>query len=256
MVKRGSLSPEVKEELYRSVIPIASEFRKKFLDENVPIADTFQTLEQLGFFIVRFPTHNNLSGFHLKKGGYDCIFINSAHQLGRQYFSGWHECYHAYTGEGGGISLEEDMQLDEIEYKAECFAGCILMPETMVREYIQSKRWNNLRFVKYEELIQMQNYFRVSLNALITRILQIFPYYKDALSNRYSLSQPNRIDEMLKKIRSVNGDEALILPANDFSVSQRLYETLHQNLSNDRISAEKVHSILEMLDHLREKYET
>lgn len=254
MAKR-TLSREKEVELYRSIIPIASEFRKKFLNENDPVRDTFQTLEELGYFIVRFPTDNNLSGFHIKKGDFDCIFVNSSHPLSRQFFSAWHECYHAYTGEGGGVSLKDEIELNEIEYKAECFAGCVLMPENMIRVYIRQHRIN-LKFASYEQLIRMQNYFRVSLNALLTRIIQVFPEQKKVLSNRFSLSLPSRIDEMKEKIQLANGDEALIHPTNDFTVSQRFYEKLHENLSNDRISPDKAHAILEMLEGLRAKYES
>lgn len=249
------VSPDRALELHRQIAPIASEYRKKFLDENEPVKDTFHTLEQLGYFIVRFPTDNNLSGFHIKKSGFDCIFVNSAQPLARQYFSAWHECYHAYTGEGGGVSLKDDIEYNEIEFKAECFAGCILMPENMIREYIRRHRIN-LNYTKYNQLINMQNYFRVSLNALLTRIIQIFPEKKKALANRFSLSHPNRIEEMKNIIEQVDGDQTLILPTNNFTVSQRFYEKLHSNLSQDRISPDKAHSILEMLETFREDYES
>jgi hypothetical protein len=129
------------------------------------------------------------------------------------------------------------------------------MPEQMIKAYIRKTNLN-LRFVKYEELIRMQNVFRVSLNALVTRLIQIFPQLKVTLSSRYALSQPSRLDELKQKIQSVKGDEALILPTNDFMVSQRFYEKLHQNLSDDKITPDKVHSILEMLDKFKAKYES
>ncbi|MDU0331790.1 ImmA/IrrE family metallo-endopeptidase [Paenibacillus sp. 3LSP] len=253
MAKQRKLSREKREALYHSVIPIASRFRKEFLDDTIPIKDTFQTLEQLGFFIVRFPTHNNLSGFHLKKSDYDCIFINSSHPLSRQYFSGWHECYHAYTGEGGGISLEEDTQLDEIEYKAECFAGCILMPEHLVSSYIREKGIS-LSYPSYDQLVRMQNYFRVSLSALLTRLIQIYPEHQSVLSKRFALTHASRLDDMKEVVRRVNGDIELILPSNEFSVSPRFYVKLHENLSADRITAAKAESILDLIEKVREKY--
>jgi len=252
---KSTLSAKKKEELYKSVIPIASEFRNRFLDKDRPIKNTFETLEQLGYFIVRFPTHDSLSGFHIKKGNYDCIFVNSSHSLGRQYFSAWHECYHAYTRDGGGISLRDDIKYDETEYKAECFAGCILMPEELVKDYID-KHISDLTYISYEELIIMQNFFRVSFSALITRLIQLFPQYKQALSNRYPLSKPNNAHRLLELTRKVEGDLSLIQPTNDFSVSQKFYERLHDNLQMGRITVEKAQAVLEFLESVRDKYES
>ncbi|MCK6075377.1 ImmA/IrrE family metallo-endopeptidase [Paenibacillus silvae] len=249
------VSPERAKELHRQIAPIASEYRKKFLDENEPVKDTFHTLEQLGYFIVRFPTDNNLSGFHIKKSGFDCIFVNSAQPLARQYFSAWHECYHAYTGEGGGITLKDALEYNEIEFKAECFAGCILLPEPMIREYIRQHPVI-FKYASYNYLIQMQNYFRVSLNALLTRLSQIYPEAKAVLGSRYSLSLPSRIEDMKTRIREANGDENLIFPTNDFTVSQRFFENLHNNLDQDRISSEKAYAIMDMIETLKEKYES
>jgi len=253
--RRSKLSPEKKEELYQYVIPIAEEFRNRFLNKDEPIEDTFDTLEQLGYFIVRFPAHNDLSGFHIKKGEYDCIFVNSSHSLGRQFYSAWHECYHAYTGDKGGISLFKDIRYSEMEQKAEFFASCILMPEQLVRKYILQKGLLNLKYISYDELIVMQNYFRVSFKALITRLIQLYPSYHKDLGVRYNLGTPKNAPKLLKKIQTVGGDEALVLPTDEFSVSQRFYERLHNNLENDRISADKAQAVLELIESMKQKYE-
>lgn len=255
MSHKRKLTPEKKVELYHSVVPIAEEFRFRFLNKDAPIEDTFETLERLGYFIVRFPAHNDLSGFHIKKGEYNCIFVNSSHSLGRQYYSAWHECYHAYTGDIGGISLFGDMQHSEMEQRAEYFASCILMPEDLVRKYIHQNGLSNLKYIKYEQLIIMQNYFRVSFSALITRLIKLYPSYKKDLSNRYNIGRPENAQKLLGKIHAVGGDESLVLPTNKFSVSKRFYELLYSNLEGDRISVDKAESILELLESMKQKYE-
>ncbi|WP_458413029.1 ImmA/IrrE family metallo-endopeptidase [Schinkia sp. CFF1] len=250
----GKLTASDKKELYRSVIPIAAEFRKKYLDEEQPIQDTFQTLEQLGYFIVKFPTDDQLSGFHINKSGINCVFVNSSHRLGRQHFSAWHECYHAYTGEGGGISLLSDLEYDAIEYKAESFAGCILMPEKAVRRYVRRYRID-LRFPRYEQLIRMQHYFRVSYGALLTRLTQVFPEYKDSIARRFALGSKSREADLLSQTNQFIGDDSLICPTNDFYVSPKLYENIEFNLSQGRISIEKAESILALIESIKNKYE-
>jgi Zn-dependent peptidase ImmA (M78 family) len=246
------LSIEDKDRLYQSVIPIASQYRKEFLDENKPIEDTFAVLEELGFFIVRFPADEGLSGFHIKKSGKDCIFINSKHPLGRQYFSSWHEYYHAITGEGGGISLKSQRDHDEIEYKAECFAGCILMPEKLVKEYVIQNRVN-LKFISHIEIIKMQNYFRVSYSAMITRLGQIYTQHKATFGSRFALGNKNRKGDLIRKTVEAKGDTLLIQPTYGLMLPQSFYENVQFNLENNRISKEKGAAIWDLVDSIKVK---
>jgi Zn-dependent peptidase ImmA (M78 family) len=172
-----ALSLLEKQELDLFVIPIAKEVRKSFIDENKPINDTFFYIEQLGFFLVRFPALDNtedLSGFYIEKEHNKCIYVNSRQNLGRQYLSVWHEFYHAYTGEGKGLSYITATKKDPIEYKADSFAGCILMPDNLVKQYI-NKNKINLEYLSYIDIIKMQNYFHVGYSAMLTRLIQLFP---------------------------------------------------------------------------------
>ena len=119
------LSEEEKTKLYEEVHPIALEYRESFIHKNEVIEDTFKTIEQLGFLLIRFPAmgeNTSLSGFTIYKAPYNCIYITSRQNLGRQYLSCWHECYHIYTGEGNGISYTDCLMEDPIEYKANAFA--------------------------------------------------------------------------------------------------------------------------------------
>jgi Zn-dependent peptidase ImmA (M78 family) len=246
----AKLSTEDKQRLYQAVVPIASEYRNKILDESERIEDSFSVLEELGFFIIRFPADESLSGFHIKKSGKDCIFINSRHPLGRQYFSSWHEYYHAVTGEGGGISLKNERDYDEIEYKAECFASCILMPEGLVRDYLIKNRIN-LRFISHNDVINMQNFFRVSYSAMVTRLIQIFPEHIKVLRSRYGLGSIKRKGELLSKTVQAEGDILLIQPTYGVILPQSFYGNVTYNLENNRISKEKGAAIWELIDSIK-----
>lgn len=242
-----------KEKLYNSVAPIAEEFRKNVLKHNGPIKDTFDTLEQLGFFIVRFPAPEELSGFYIKKNKYNCIFVNTNHTLGRQYYSAWHECYHAYTGEVGSISLLKDIEYDEMEQKAEYFASLILMPGQLISKYLRENGINNLQYISYNQLITMQTYFQVSFSALLTRLIQLYPEKKKYLSMRYNLSREEKHDELYNKTLEVVGDTSLIKPTREFIIPERLYQLLHTNLEMDRITTKKAQSVLELIEKMEEK---
>ncbi|MCT2342649.1 ImmA/IrrE family metallo-endopeptidase [Niallia taxi] len=254
MSENPVLSKQRKEQLHNEIIPIAHEFRKKYLDDG-PIIDTFKTLEELGYFVVRFPTKSELSGFHIKKGEYDCIFVNSSHSLGRQYFSAWHECYHAYTGDGGGISLFNEIKLNETEYKAECFASCILMPDDLVKNYARKSLPKNMKYISYQDLIKMQAFFKVSYSALITRLRVIFPQFDATFKSRYTLGTQQNAQKLIDKTKEYNGDLSLISRTNKLVIPESFYQTVYNNLQNDRISSDKVQRLLEMLESVKKKYE-
>lgn len=250
-----NLTEKEREKLYNEVYPIALEFRKSFIDENEIVKDTFGTIEQLGFLLLRFPAidgNTSLSGFTIHKEPYDCIYINSAQNLGRQYMSCWHECYHIYTGEGNGISYVDSIKKDPIEYKADTFAGMILMPENLVRGYIKTNRIN-LQYLRYEDIIRMQNYFRVGYSAMLTRILQIYPEYKNNLSNRFAIASntPEQRKKMEEKISSVQGDLQLINATNDIYLPNSFFDDIEFNIKEKRISKEKGYEILKLIEGLK-----
>lgn len=252
--KKNKLNNANKNLLYQSAKRIAEDFQTKYIDKSQPIRDTFEILEQLGFFIVQFPADDKLSGFHIKKSDYNCIFINSAHTLGRQYFSAWHECYHAFTNDVGGISLSGEAEYDETEFKADSFASCILLPEDLVMQYLRENKISNVKYITYDQLIVMQNYFRVSYSSLITRLIKLFPENKIDLSKRYSLGRQSSVLRLEKKVNEVGGDLSLIRPTNDFYISPKFYEKLYSNLDQDRITVDKTHSILEFLESVKNYY--
>lgn len=240
--------------LYDEVYPIALECRKYFIKEDQVIKDTFKTIEQLGILLLRFPAINgdtSLSGFTVRKEPYDCIYVNSRHSLGRQYMSCWHEYYHIYTREGSGMSYLDAEKEDPVEYKANLFASMILMPENLVKQYIEK---NNVspKYLSYETIIKMQNYFGVGYSAMLTRILQLYPQYKSDLKKRYAIAQ-NTIEQKKRledKTKSVNGNLQLINATNDVYIPDSFFEHIQFSLEEKRISKEKAYNLLKIIEGL------
>ena len=250
-----NLLDEEKAKLYKEVYPIALEFRKSFISEDEVIKDSFKTIEQLGFLLLRFPAidgDTSLSGFTIHKEPYDCIYINSRQNLGRQYMSCWHECYHAYTGEGNGISYIESIKKDPVEYKADLFAGLILMPENLVKSYIKNKGIS-IEYLSHEDIIRMQNYFRVGYSAMLIRIMQIYPEYKRKLQNRFAIARdiPQQRKRLEEKTISVQGDLQLINATNDIYIPDTFFDDMEFNIKEKRIAKEKAYEILKLIDGLK-----
>lgn len=248
------LTEQEKAKLYKEVYPIALEFRKSFISEQEIIKDTFKMIEQLGFLLLRFPAMNgntSLGGFTIHKEPYDCIYINSRQNLGRQYMSCWHECYHAYTKEGNGISYIDAVKQDPVEYKADLFAGLILMPKNLVEKYIKMENIS-LQYLSYENIIRMQNFFKVGYSAMLARILQIYPEYKDTLQNRFAIAKdsPVQREKLKEKTLSVQGDLQLINATNDIYIPNSFIENIEFNVNRKRISKEKAYELLKFIDGL------
>lgn len=246
------ITKERKRELYLQIEPVAQDARNRIIAKDSIIQNSFELLEQLGFFIVGFPARDNsLSGFHTEKSNMHFIYINTGQDLGRQYFSIWHEYYHIFSGEKSDISLTKNREVDEVEYKAECFAGCMLMPSNIVHDYLVRHKID-LRWLSHAALIKMFTYFGVSYNAMLTRLIQLFPDYTN-LNRLYGLSRDSRREEFLSKIRQYQGNEELIHPTNRLYITGKFFDDLQFNIENNRISNQKAHDIIDMLNNIGKK---
>lgn len=250
----NKLSEEQKDLLYKSIVPIAYEARRTFINDNMPIEDSFNLIEQLGFLLLCFPSENNncdLSGFFINKGNTKCIFINTNVTLGRQYTSVWHEFYHYYANEGQGLCYASQINSDPIEYKANAFAGCILMPENLIRNYMVLNSVDLLN-ISDVELVKMQNYFRVSFSALITRLIQVYPERKQSLKSWYTLS--DNTEEAITKFKDltikIQGNVKLIQPTKEVYVPKQFYIDIEHNLREQKITKEKAYELLEFIEKL------
>ncbi len=250
----NKLSEEQKDELYKSIIPIATEARRNLINENIPIGDSFNLIEQLGFLLLCFPSENNncdLSGFFINKGNTKCIYINTNATLGRQYTSIWHEYYHYYASEGQGLCYASRTKSDPIEYKADAFAGCILMPENLIKNYISLNSLDILD-ISDIQLVKMQNYFRVSFSALITRLIQVYPEYRLSLKLWYSLSENNEeaITRFKDLVNKAQCDIKLIQPTKEVYVPKQFYIDIEHNLKEKKITKEKACELIEFIEKL------
>ena len=245
------ISLEDQRKIYREEIyPIAPSYREVIIDNDDVITDSFEKLEQLGIFLLKFPSESsNLSGFHIKKSNIDCIYINTNTTLGRQYFSCWHEYYHAITGEGSGISFFDKSSTDKIECKANLFAGYILMPENLIEGFIKSRNIdiNNLT---YENIIDMQHYFNVSYKAVIKRLQIIY----GRINNEkilYELSSFDKPFELTNYTIKMGYSTELLCKTNEVYIPQKFFDDLNANVRNKRINEAKKKSIDDFLEYIR-----
>lgn len=245
-----------KDKLFIDIRNEASTTIEAFFNEHgdkitYPIIDSFKTLEALGALIVSFKTEDDLSGFQSNKNGFPCIFVNSAHGLGRQNFSLWHEFYHFYTGEQSSLSYWNEELSDPVEQKADYFAGSVLMPEDEIMTYLKKHDINDIQYIKNTDIIQMQHYFHVSYNAMVTRLIQVFPHVN--LYSRYGLGKKK---EKLKETTEQLGLEMTYeTSTNDIYISPTFFEDLEKNIDENRVSSEVSSEILNLIESKVSEYE-
>lgn len=224
------------------------EYIAKITRENLNLnvgCDAFRVISNLEkYIIIRFPSSvDELSGFSLKKGKYRCIYINSSHVLGRQYFSCWHEYYHCINDlKEMKISYYGDS--DKEEKEADYFASCMLMPKEEIENYIIINR-KDIKEYNEDDLIKMQYKFRVSFQALLFRLKDI--YECPGILKYLYLSNLKNKDIYLERIKKNGFGIDMVLPTNDSCVGKSFFKDLESNLIKNRINLFKVEQIMNIV---------
>lgn len=240
------LSKEQRQECARQVKPIVSKFIKEF-NIKQPIENSFELIEnEIGYFIVSKKINANISGFQYKIGEDKFIFINNNDDLGRQNQSLWHEVYHLYTGEGRDISEMGSSEYDIEECKADQFASQILMDRTLVKEYIKKEEMLNKGYFTKKDVIQMQQYFKVSFNNMCYTLNEL--YGKDFNGSYFQLGGTSKREELLNLTEKYGFDTYLSkVPSNSY-ISPKLFEYLKRNMEDEKITPKRVSDILHFIE--------
>jgi len=113
----------------------ALKFRMNNGGELIVPLDIFQFSTNLGID-VRFVDYPSLEAMYVKDKS-PKIIISSQRPYGRQVFDCAHELGHHFYGHGSKIdeykiSTREEGQFEPEEFAADCFAGFLLMPKTLI----------------------------------------------------------------------------------------------------------------------------
>ncbi|UTF17727.1 ImmA/IrrE family metallo-endopeptidase [Staphylococcus epidermidis] len=241
------LSKEQREKCAREVEPIVLDFINKY-NITQPIEDSFKFIEdKIGYFIVSKKVDANISGFQYIIGNDKFIFINNNDDLGRQNQSLWHEVYHLYTGEGMGISEIGSANYNIVECKADQFASQILMNRRLVKEFVKNANILDKGFFTKKDVIQMQQYFRVSFNNMCYVLNEL--YGKKFLKGSYfQLGKIENRKKLLDITKRFGFDTRLSEIPKDNYISPKLFEYLSINMRDKKISAKRVNDIINFIE--------
>jgi Zn-dependent peptidase ImmA (M78 family) len=210
---------------------------------NMDLKDPIEKVNSINpnIVLIRFPLDTTISGFYANIDDTACIYINSSYTLGHQYTTFWHEYYHSiddYTKDH--ISFEEN---HFVEDSASYFSYCMLLPENEVRNTI-SHLGIDYHHMDIQDIINVQYTFRVSLQALLYRLKEI---YGDHFSKFFIYSQKKNHELYKTMVKQYNFPIELIEPTNDFCMPKKFLKNIYYNLQNNLIGENKALAILKFI---------
>ena len=163
---------------------LAIEFRLDIgLNHDTPL-DFFPiiTNKLKNLTIVFLEMNNKISGACFKLDSQQIIFINSNHSKGRQVFTAAHELYHLFYKDTTFTICNLNSN-DKIEKNANQFASFLLIPINALYLY---KKENNIKKWDLNSIIDCEQYFQISHEALLYRLKSI----GDITYNEFNLFKP------------------------------------------------------------------
>jgi Zn-dependent peptidase ImmA (M78 family) len=232
---------------------LASRFRhdnKLSLEEPINFRSLLYSLNIITVFK---PLSRGFSGMSQKTEECNFMLINNNHSLGKQNFTICHELYHIYYQDDFTSMICDTGNFNKknkIEYRADCFAADLLLPEFGILELIPSNE-SRLNLISLQTLLKIEHYYFCSRSALLYRLKtmnlidgEFYDKYsknvkKGAFENGYSLDiyQPSN-QEM--KVIGTYGEKAKTLfdiekisESHYVSLMQDIGIDLDENIEND-----------------------
>lgn len=202
--------------------------------------------------LIRFPGNASVSGFSYNIGSNKCIYINSAITLGRQYCTFWHEIYHDINDQREmkekTIADYEEVEEEEAKY----FSYCMVLPQNDLKNQIVHL-CKGLNEITIEDLIKLQYAMRVSMQALLYRITEL--YENDILIRKFMhYTFPNKQEEFKEKIKLCGYSLDLVEPTNDFCLPQSFFVNVCRNIESGKLSCEKAEELMNLLSTKEAKW--
>ncbi|UYZ22024.1 ImmA/IrrE family metallo-endopeptidase [Mesobacillus jeotgali] len=216
----------------------ASDIRKEFGISPFSSIDIREILRDSGINLIIEPVESDISGFFLRNGQNEIVFINSAKSKGHQSFTGAHELYHIrFDTELNGRACKVG-QFDErspSEFKADMFAANLLAPDEAVLFQI-NRMESNITNLNINDVIELGQHFNISHHAMLNRLKQM-----QILSNhRAQELKPGVIKQALK----IGKDISLYLPTNEKKIISDYAEKALVALEKGLISDAKYEELL------------
>lgn len=189
----------------------AAQFREKWGYNSLTPIKIKSLLMDLEVLAVFKKMEGSFSGMAVKLGNKNFMLINSAHSIGRQHFTIFHEIYHLFIQK----DFEEIKCWEEVDPKekkdesnADFFAANVLLPKEGLLKIIPEEELKKDK-ISVKTILKIEQYFSCSHSALMVRLKQL-----DFISDKF--------DE------EINTDIRVL--AKQYGYSTTLYEPGNDNL--------------------------
>lgn len=153
----------------------ALETRKNFGISLYSPIDIMKLLRDARINVIIEPLMSNISGFFLRNGRNQLVFINSAKTKGHQSFTGAHEFYHIKYDldlSGRACTVGEFDKKSPSEFKADIFAAFLLAPDEAINFHIHRMGKHDDKLT-YNNIIELEQYFGLSHRAMLNRLKEM-----------------------------------------------------------------------------------
>lgn len=239
------LTREDEDRLELEVNKIVEQFKTEYPSVKSPIFNSFDMIEELGFFIIGKKVDNDISGFHIDIGSYKCIFVNRNHNLARQNQSLWHEVYHWYTGDKLHVSKTGEKEYLEMEFKAENFASKILIDRNKLKSKALEYR-SNPRYLSRVDLVNLQNYFKASYMNIVRALHEVF--LDDFNRKLYHLGHYKNQDKLISFCIENKLDYSMCTVPEKEYITHTFLEDLQLNFKENKINDTYLENVLNFIE--------
>lgn len=204
------------------------------------IINLFKECPMLGYKLIRYPLGENADlGFTMKKDGDIIIFTNTSIRLSREIFTLAHEIGHAVLHMDGAATFIDnsatlsDYNVDDKEQEANFFAACLLMPEDMVRSFLDLKLGDyGQDGLKALDIAEIMSEFNVSFDMALNRLENI-----GIIDSREKIRLDNERNEKRvgNLLRSAGGNASLNDVSNDTEIPYEYIEYVIYNYNRGTI---------------------
>lgn len=208
-----------------------------------PISNIFNLLENQGIFLFIKPFKGNASAMFMRTKDIHIVIINSKHTLGHQIFSAAHELSHFFFDKElmGGVCLANKYNQDqEVERLADFFASYFLMPEEGLLKHISKRKKKANSCLDLSDIIYLQQYFRVSWQAMLYRLLNMGELSLEEVEKYKTVS-------IKSEAAKLGYDLDLYTPTYKECPSQKYIEYAMKAFKHDLISESKLNEYLSII---------
>lgn len=141
----------------------SQELRKNWEIGMNPVSNVIEMLEDKGVKIVEIDADQSFDGLATWVENFPVIVVNQNIDIVRKRFTVIHELAHLL------LSFHENLNDKSIEKLCHNFAGAFLLPEASLKNFLGAKRSH----ISIQELIEIKEYFGISIQAVIYRLLNL-----------------------------------------------------------------------------------